>query len=1108
MHEHKKPHVHQHSSSRCFLFCWVGFWLLCGTTWAIPSRLVMQSPPAPVIVQPVLDTDAFVQVGAQKARTMIEVLAEGRVIGKRQCSGGQTTIPIESRALHQGEVLTARATLDGAVSAESLPAEVQVDTDVSPPETPMVLYIGSECVFVSGIPMRGSVVTVESNGKPVGEATTSERSAFVTLQRPLEASDAITFLVESSSRYLGNLQSRSPVPIVPVFPTADTSREDGVLPPVLITPVPHECQSLVNISQMTSGAQIEIRSNAYETENGGEVIKFEDEQLALRCAPVGGGILGLSRALFETGFRGFGGPDPTPHVRRDRLSARASFPAIGVVGQWGPTTRVESKESLKPPKFSGSLGAGERIVELVGVIPQSTVQLLRNGGPEIWEVDAENANSVQIGAEPALVEGEELRARQGLCGHWSAWESVQVIESPDKLDPPTILPPLVECMRQVNLTDRHPLATVEVYVVSPGLGVVTGDPAQHVFLGSERGSRVDVPPLTKGWHIYARQRIGGVVSAESNVVVVGALAPLKAPEIENQTHPGRLTVHNVTPGARVGVFWGNLEIGSTWSNKSTMEIPLRVITSPGASLRARQIACGSLGPWSNTSQATPTVFLTAIYGSAKGCGEFYPPEGFGFRFGRIPTFSLWVTDAARSVPWPLNSSHSFSISTQPAASLLNSGLKFQQAGTDVYADSASMTLDAYTSRARLSAEVLGVGVANVTLGTPPNFRIWSVSDGEYRPDSQFVVQGMATIEFTHDEVADGDEVDAEVCFDPPLNSSIATYAQGQMTVGLCGAGLVQRLDNQMLEPLCNDTSFTIDYQPRLSQGSSRTLEVFLDQPNLLTTRNGTFPAFRTPFTGERLTVTGVDRVIVEQDGLGHRSDGENNDEEQGPGDPKAKGVRFISMSVSQSPMSSSSNSMQTKFVSTTTPVAGILGVSAHRGVYTTTIVGSDLSMQVSESAAIEGTGLGFSPGGLVGVEVQRPPTASLVTRPFGNLDLRLYNLGLKSQNSQSFAGETTSKTAAWIHTRTFHALFNQTYDIRFGANDSIVALFSKHKTQSETASTWTHIWLYNLAKEKGLGTATIENVAPSEIDVEMIEGNTKVRVKHKSSNWERTYSAQ
>jgi len=173
-----------------------------------------------------------------------------------------------------------------------------------------------------------------------------------------------------------------------------------------------------------------------------------------------------------------------------------------------PNKQAPVKEGgqLSPPVVQKPIYECARAVHVDGFIPHATVTVYANG-VEVIAKDQPYVGYADLKTSRALVVGDAITAVQQAFGLTSAPSPVAVIveHQPTKLGAPVVGPTIYACGQIVPVSGLTPSTHVEVYQASGNPVAII--PANLIGTADCTGAAVSVvtSPLTKGWHVAARQ---------------------------------------------------------------------------------------------------------------------------------------------------------------------------------------------------------------------------------------------------------------------------------------------------------------------------------------------------------------------------------------------------------------------------------------------------------------------------------------------------------------------------------------------------------------------------------------------------------------------------
>jgi hypothetical protein len=277
-------------------------------------------------------------------------------------------------------------------------------------------------------------------------------------------------------------------------------------------------------------------------------------------------------------------------VEAESVSARQEFPDCEIVGDDADPVIVGPAEPVPAPSVQAPLCVGAFSVRLHGLLFGSKVRILLDGMEiGIGESPEEGSYDFLIPPLPAPVHGGSfVTAQQELCGIWSAESPpVPVNPAPAELPRPKITEPLVECAAAVHVLNLHPGALVEV------ISSMLGAPIGIAWAYTDEALVSVAPLLIADDKIFARQKGCGLVSAESEPVIVQRFGDLPVPKVVTPLYDcdTPVAVTDTVPGARVEVYVNGIYRGSALAGTDPTPVPIIGKLSAGNQVQARQRLC-------------------------------------------------------------------------------------------------------------------------------------------------------------------------------------------------------------------------------------------------------------------------------------------------------------------------------------------------------------------------------------------------------------------------------------------------------------------------------------------------------------------------------------
>lgn len=509
----------------------------------------------PRVIGPLSECSGSVRVQGQLTGSMVSIFADGVIVGTGTASWPDQTFPL-STPLAAGQQVTATQAVGMETSLVS-PETVQVQA--KPPVIGMVSFLShlnqcGECVWLEGL-VPGAKVELRDGGTVLGAGESYDGNARFHLSTSL----APGMDIKAQQMACGNSG------LVTDGPPVDVVVEKLQILPTPVVQVPlRECERRVTVSNVVHGATVTLMRSA------GPNLQacFDLDSLWMGVNPplVLGETITANQEL-----RG-----------RCKLKSADALPVVVQDNTPVPVSNVV------PP-----LCAGNTTVVLSGLVMGARVKILADG-TELGMAESPVDGSYDF-LVPALVGGTTITAIQELCGEWSVpGIGVYVDKAPASLPKPKVHEPLFECGAAVRVSNLH--VGARVYVYSSMLGAPIGERTVNA-------DEVDVsvaPLLIENDKIFAVQRGCGLVSSESDAVVVGKIERLKAPRVVEPLYSCEniVRVVDVVPGARVDVYVNGIFRGSAVGGGTDLSVGVSGQLNVGDSVTARQRLCQHISPLS------------------------------------------------------------------------------------------------------------------------------------------------------------------------------------------------------------------------------------------------------------------------------------------------------------------------------------------------------------------------------------------------------------------------------------------------------------------------------------------------------------------------------
>jgi Domain of unknown function (DUF1929) len=502
----------------------------------------------PRIVGPLSECSGSVRVQGQLSGSMVTIFADGVIVGTGTASWPDQTFPL-SASLATGQQVTATQTV-GMETSFASPEVVQVQA--KPPVIGMVGFRShlnqcGECVWLEGL-VPGAKVELRDGGAVLGTGESYDGNARFHLSTPLAPSMDIK-AQQTACGSPGMVTDGPPVDVV-------VEKLQTLPMPVVQAPL-RECERRVTVSNVVHGATVTLMRSA------GPNLQA--------CFDLDSLWMGVNPPLML-------GETISAHQELRGRCKLKSVDALPVVVQDNTPVPVSN---VVPP-----LCAGNTTVVLSGLVMGARVKILADGA-ELGMAESPADGSYDF-LVPALVGGTTITGIQELCGEWSVpGAGVLVDKAPASLPKPKVHEPLFECGAAVRVSNLH--VGARVYVYSSMLGAPIGERTANA-------DEVDVPVaplLIENDKIYAVQRGCGLVSSESDAVVVGKIERLKAPRVAEPLYSCEniVRVVDLVPGARVDVYVNGIFRGSAVGGGTDLSVGVSGQLNVGDSVTARQRLC-------------------------------------------------------------------------------------------------------------------------------------------------------------------------------------------------------------------------------------------------------------------------------------------------------------------------------------------------------------------------------------------------------------------------------------------------------------------------------------------------------------------------------------
>jgi len=424
-------------------------------------------------------------------------------------------------------------------------------TDIHPPSTTGHVYACGTCIALGGVFMGAKVTLTSAAGGPLGggRAEADGGVARFPLTRPIAMNDVLT----ATQDLCGLVQSGSIT-----APEQPDEQRIGLPAPTFDAPV--ECDQAVLIHGILEGAQVTV-----------EV----DGAIFTACGDYQQELFGLGRELH---------PPST-------VSVSQAFPKCELRSpSWPQPAMPVQPASTIPPPWVGPACRDNKVVAVGGLRKGALVVIsLDNqeiGGGEAWADTCTFAVVPLLHNVPGDFGDHKLTAVAHYCGQTLTSAPRTVDLGIDVLERPSLPDTPVECATVVRVARCHPGATVQVWMETPSGRRPISDP---VFAFSPILDIPVTPPLVRNGDVWAEE-LGCNDSTRSDPVPIKPLGDL-VPPIVRACHD-HLSVSGARAGIRTEVYVDGKYFWGGTSGAGSFSIPTAAPLRQGATLAARQIACG------------------------------------------------------------------------------------------------------------------------------------------------------------------------------------------------------------------------------------------------------------------------------------------------------------------------------------------------------------------------------------------------------------------------------------------------------------------------------------------------------------------------------------
>jgi hypothetical protein len=528
----------------------------------------MTAPLAPVVDGPIYAVPGIlILVDNVLPDALVKVLQDGGEIGHAtSTSPGSiwvpTTItPIAGKHITATQTYTGSAAYVGVTAGVASPESKFAVTVLAPPKVlPVPIFQSginqcSNAVWLGGL-FQGATVTITQGGNTLGGGLVLYPSQWFTLTGPEPTPGQP---VEAIQKYRDSVSGPGWSSLVAPEPTS--------LPkPVVATPL-RDCQTFLDMSNMTPGANITVKNGIYI-----DTATSPAGSYTLNLPPLAAGLLTAQQTF--TRCQGISSQTAVYHVKNlDLPMPKVGYALCPSLGQLTVT-------NLLP----GEILSVSAVIEPSGQ-PKTVTPLGSQG------ISAKTA-TVFLPALPANTVAVEISVT--LCGMEKppapGYVTVPVSTTTAPIGPPELVPPLYNCARSVAVTNAYPGCLVTVFSGAP-----TNVLANPVVATS---ADLVIPlwnPLFTGEHVQVEQT-GCHASGQSKPLTVKGLPhPVPVPHISGPvlSDATGVTVTGVLPGAQVFLYVSGVFRSQALAVTGTVVLPINTpALTPQNYVEVVQELCG------------------------------------------------------------------------------------------------------------------------------------------------------------------------------------------------------------------------------------------------------------------------------------------------------------------------------------------------------------------------------------------------------------------------------------------------------------------------------------------------------------------------------------
>jgi hypothetical protein len=526
-------------------------------------------PLAPEVVAPISACSNSVEVKGNIAGATVEILVNGNVASSHVSTNPDSFYAVGVTLLANQKV-TARQTISGQISPESLPVTVQAaPTHLSALTIPTHPHTCGRAVRVTGA-VPGAKIDVLIGAQSVGAAIAAGGTVNIKYDPVLASGQKLT-VTQIACNNVTATQS-SPAAVAP---------PSSLPAPVIGGPL-IECQTRITIGGVVDGATVELYRNNSSTPEDSFTFAVGKEWFWIKAL--------VKNDVIKV---------------RQGLSCKKAPPPLETHSPYASAT-VQPVSALHAPKFLSTPCPGTTYVSLAHLVPGARV-ILTQDGDELGQTDAPDVNFTFT--VPPLKAGARLEAHMEMCKGKGPVASVVV--STQTVTPGALnVSPLYACASHVAIVFNGPPANYLVFLTNKNGQQIS--PYYNV-IGLFGFIPVSPALIAEDVITFHIQGCGGAWTTGPKSTVLSGPPP---PTIQVQLWAG----YNTCPVAAMAGFILDVYVNNVWRGSAVSLgifqrtlVPLSVMLQVGDKVTCTQTVCGVVskptGPATVTKQPPQAPIL-------------------------------------------------------------------------------------------------------------------------------------------------------------------------------------------------------------------------------------------------------------------------------------------------------------------------------------------------------------------------------------------------------------------------------------------------------------------------------------------------------------------